>query len=226
MTCNESFARCSASISETSVQIIRVEREKLREKGRIHYFYHARSSKLPIRDVCNEQGEGHKTEPHIEIGAENFICPCRPTNIVAHLNRYDEKYLFLVTRNASKNMIQHIGFQPYIVGYIVKEEHLLIDRQRHVVKGKTVIYPFNESVPYYDIFPDRFAPMRLVDEGKTREILSRFPNMDEQHRIKILRDCVQNIEELDEKNEKECKTCVVLRGGRCKYQGECLRRNL
>jgi len=44
--------------------------------GMVQYFYHLPSSKLPIRDVLNEQGKGHKTEPHIEIGAENFCAEC------------------------------------------------------------------------------------------------------------------------------------------------------
>ncbi|KKN43011.1 hypothetical protein LCGC14_0707370, partial [marine sediment metagenome] len=47
--------------------------ENLEDKGRLQYFFHSPSSELPIRDVLDEQKKGHKTEPHIEIGAENYI---------------------------------------------------------------------------------------------------------------------------------------------------------
>ena len=113
-----------------------------------------------------------------------------------------------------------------IVGYIVKETCLLIEEERYAVKGKTFVYYFDDSVPYYDIFPGHFAPVRLVDKEKTKEILSRFPTMTDRCRIEILRDCVDEIEKLDRKNEKEHKTCLVLRECYCKYQNECLRQNL
>jgi hypothetical protein len=58
----------------------------LKEKGMLQYFWHSPSSKLPVRDVLGENkvnGEsvGRKPEPHIEIGAENFIAKCYQTNI-------------------------------------------------------------------------------------------------------------------------------------------------
>lgn len=40
------------------------------DTGREHYFQHYSKSKLPIRDVIV------KTEPHIEIGAENYLRRC------------------------------------------------------------------------------------------------------------------------------------------------------
>lgn len=199
-----------------------VDKEKLQEKGRIHYFYHSPTSKLPIRDVCNKQGKGWKTEPHIEIGAENYVGPCRPTNVIAHLNHDEEKYLFLVTTCRNKEMEEHA--QPYIVGYIEKSVELITSDKRRALKGKLFLFPFEESVPYYSIFP-HFAPIRLVDKKKTKEILDKFPDMEEEQRIAMLRTCVEEIKELDKKNKKERKTCLVLRGRDCPYRNKCLRWN-
>ena len=200
-----------------------VDKEKLKEKGRIHYFYHSPSSTLPIRDVRNEQCQGHKTEPHIEIGAENYVGPCRPTNIVAHLKHDDEKYLFLVTTCRNRNM-KECG-KPYVIGYIEKSEKLIINSKRQAVKGRIVIFPFEESVPYYDIF-SHFTPVRLVDERKTREILAKFPALNEQRRNALLQACIKEIKKLDKDNKKSKKTCLVLRGCTCEYQKKCLRWNL
>lgn len=198
-------------------------KEKLKEKGRTHYFYHSPSSTLPIRDVLNELGEGHKTEPHIESYSENFVGPCRPTNIVAHLNQEDEKYLFLTTKCQNKQMVEY--GEIYIVGYIEKSEHLLINEERHAVRGKTVIFPFEKAIPYYEIF-SRFAPVKLVDKNKTRDILRRFAKagLNEKELTCFLQRCVDEIDALDRMNDDQQKTCIVLRGGKCDYQStSCLR---
>lgn len=207
------------------IEILRIpiNKEKLKEKGRTHYFYHSPSSMLPIRDVCNELGEGHKTEPHIESCSENFVRPCRPTNIVAHLNREDEKYLFLVTKCRNEKMDEY--GKIYIVGYIEKSEHLLLGGKRHAVKGKMAIFPFEKSILYYEIF-SRFAPVALVDENRTRIILSHFANagLNEKKLTHFLHKCVDEINALDKMNDTQYKTCKVLRGGECDYQSTCCLR--
>lgn len=198
------------------------ENGKRGKRGRIHYFYHSPFSTLPIRDVCNGQGEGWKTEPHIEIGAENYVGPCRPTNIVAHLNRGDEKYLFLAT--TCKNPQMQENKMPYFVGYIEKSEELTTKDKRRALRGKIFLFPFKKSVPYESIF-QHFAPMRLVDETTTKTLLSRFPKLEEKDRLSFLGECVKEIRRLDERNKKERKTCLILRGEDCDYRSECLRWN-
>jgi hypothetical protein len=61
-----------------------ISAEFLEEKGRLQFFFHSPSSELPIRDILNEHGKGHKTEPHIEIGAENYINCCYQSNNIVH----------------------------------------------------------------------------------------------------------------------------------------------
>ncbi|MCJ7635137.1 hypothetical protein MUP77_22440 [Candidatus Bathyarchaeota archaeon] len=198
------------------------QKGKLGKRGRIHYFYHSPFSTLPIRDVCNGQGEGWKTEPHIEIGAENYVGPCRPTNIVAHLNRDDETYLFLVTTCRNRQMQENNI--TYFVGYIEKSEELITKDKRHALKGRIFLFPFEKCVPYKSIF-QHFAPMRLVDEKTIKTLLSRLPKPEEKDRLSFLRECVKEIRKLDKRNKKERKTCLILRGEDCDYKSECLRWN-
>jgi hypothetical protein len=61
--------------------------EGLEERGRLQFFFHSHSSELHIRDVLNEQKRGYKTEPHIEIGAENYIFCCYQSNNIMNLRR-------------------------------------------------------------------------------------------------------------------------------------------
>jgi len=113
----------------------------------------------------------------------------------------------------------------YIVGYIQKSEHLLINGRRHAVKGKTVMFPFEKAIPYYEIF-SRFAPVMLVDETKTRDILTHLAKarFSEKENMQFLQKCVDEVNALDEMNDDPQKTCVVLRGGKCDYQSTCCLR--
>jgi len=43
--------------------------DDLEDSGREQFFWHYSKSKLPIRDIIR------KTEPHIEVGAENYLKP-------------------------------------------------------------------------------------------------------------------------------------------------------
>jgi hypothetical protein len=211
MTCNHELQGSKAAL---------IKRESITSespRGRIQYFYHSPSSELPVRDVYNQQAKGHKTEPHIEIGVENYIDTCRQTNIIAHLNK-DEQYLFLVTTCRNKRMTEY-GIS-FIIGYIQKREKLTFKDGRRAIKGETIITSFNESISYRDVFAKRFTPTRLVDKFQAEKILSHFKDKNN-----ILIECVDEIVRLDEKNIKTNKTCLVLRGGTCGFRNECLRWN-
>lgn len=122
-------------------------------------------------------------------------------------------------------LLEHEEYkEPFIVGYIEKSEELVVEGKRRVLKGQLLLFRFEESVPYYHIFP-RFAPMKLVDENKTAEIKRRFPSLTEQQRSAFLRRCVMEIKRLDERNTKHRKTCLVLRDRDCHYKNTCLRWN-
>ena len=188
-----------------------------RNKGMVQYFYHSPSSKFPIRDVLNEQRKGYKTEPHIEIGAENFCVECYQNNIKKFVER-KLNYLFLITtcKNKEVNKKYGSGTNQFIVGYIIKSEVLNIEG--HVcVKGPTYIYSFEDSILVKDIFGFNFDRSRLlknpfVNETQTEKILKHF-----QIRDNILNECIKEIKDKDKRN----KTCKY--GEKCKFRNECLR---
>jgi hypothetical protein len=190
----------------------------LKEKGMLQYFYHSPLSTLPVRDVTDCLGKGHKTEPHIEIGAENYLEDCYQNNIKRFLLS-DSKYLFLLTTCRNRNLHNHYGNQ-YIVGYIVKEKWGagLGKRTDSVfVKGRTKLFEFQVATPSNELFGknlDRGGIMHnlWLDEEKTGKILARLND----HAIPLQK-CVQEIERLDKKR----RTCYY--DDECMYQKECLR---
>lgn len=210
----------------------------LKKKGRIQYFYHSPLCELPIRDITNEQGEGYKSEPHIEIGVENYLSPCRQTNIVAFLDPHkNESYLFFVT--CCRKVKSPYHGKTYIVGYMIKEKKLNINSKERAwcaVKGETHIYPFNDSIPYENIFGKRFAPLRLVNKEQTKQILDYF----QEHTEIPIKDCVREVKRLESILEeriqnkiptsdgkiptKEKHSCNVLREESCEFKNDgCLR---
>jgi hypothetical protein len=185
----------------------------LKEKGMLQYFWHSPSSQLPIRDVLGENKEGRKPEPHIEIGAENFIAKCYQRNIKKFSLR-DEKYLFLVTTCRNRERKCRLKEQ-YIVGYIVKEEAFIVND--HVcVKGPTKLVPFSEDLRMTEFFGRRFSRKDFIqnpwvprrETESIKKILDSYPN--------ILRECINEISRLDEKGS----TC---RKETCMFEAECLR---
>ncbi len=52
---------------------------------------------MPIRDVCNRQRQGNKTEPHYENLTENWCSKCMNGRIKS-VNRAGLEYVFLMTR--------------------------------------------------------------------------------------------------------------------------------
>lgn len=214
---------------KSKIDEVKFDFSNLVEEGMIQYFYHSPSSELPIRDVLNELKKSHKTEPHIEIGAENFLNPCYQPNI-KKFAKSNAKYLFLITtcRNRNKKLNKLFGKQ-FIVGYIIKEKIFKIDN-RLFVKGKTFIYSFDDSILVRDLFGKNFAQSEnkgktlslnrdiFIDPQKTNKILEHFKN-----KTNILDKCIEEIIKLDHKNPVDKKTCEVLKGLGCEFQKECMR---
>ena len=218
----------TGSICETRTFLQRpsldtVKRFRLRnleEKGMLQYFYHSPSSRLPVRDVRNELRKGHKTEPHIEVGAENYLCDCYQKNIQRFL-RSNARYLFLLTMCRNKEMREHFGKQ-YIVGYTIKEEGGYGRRERKkswFVRGSTKLFEFKDSISSEELFGgnlDRAGIMHelWIDEEKTKKILNHFKTKRARN---ILLECVREIIRLDKNNE----TCYDAET--CKHRKLCLR---
>jgi len=201
----------------------------------LQFFFHSPSSELPIRDVLNEQGQGYKTEPHVEIKAENYISCCyQPNNIVPFL-RSKEKYLFLFTTCQNEEFYG----ERFIVGYIVKQGFIDCDckklvkqgyincvkcvKQHHyAVKGVTKLFRFKDAYPLEKLTENaKKVRMRTVSIGETKTILTHLDG-----KPCILEKCIEEIEELDRKNETKHKTCLVLRGASCEFRDNCSRQAL
>ena len=118
---------------------------ELGAKGRLQYFFHCPSSKLPVRDIFK-----NKTEPHIEVGAENLVSECWQPNIRSFLEKHpDERYLFLFTRCRNRKELPHYYGKYYIVGYIIKEMGVRVIGERgnewKVVIGRTFVCSFEDA---------------------------------------------------------------------------------
>ncbi len=201
--------------------------DALEEIGRLQYFFHCPASKLPVRDVLNLHLQGHKTEPHIEIGAENYQNRCYySNNILPHL-KSAEKYLFLFTM--CENPLHRYYKRRVIVGYIEKSGSVYSPPagkrpDRYTVKGDVRIYSFDDAIPIDEppLNYSRYTRTHLVCEDDTRAILRHFSG-----RKDITEACVREIQRLDEQNPKASKTCRVLRGQSCPFQRtECRRWDL
>ena len=114
----------------------------LDEKGRLHFFYHSPASKLPVRDILNQQHKGYKTEPYIEKSAENYCVECNPRNIRGFL-KSSEKYLFLFTTRRDEES-KHKG-KVYVVGYIKKESFEMRPKGFYAVIGSLNLYSFDDA---------------------------------------------------------------------------------
>jgi len=192
-----------------------VKLDDLTEQGMLQYFYHSPSSHLPIRDVMNELKKGHKTEPHIEIGAENYLNCCYQPNIKSFL-KSDANYLFLFTMCRNRSL-KFYGTQ-YIIGFIEKTGWG--EKQGHwFIKGPTKIYHFEDSFSMKDVFGknlDRsgISKHKWVDENLTRKLLTHFDE-----KKNIIEECIKEITELDVDN-KTCKRDI------CEHKNECKRAKL
>ena len=174
-----------------------------------------------MRDVLNEQKQGHKTEPHIEIGAENYIFCCYQSNNIVPFLKTREKYLFLFTTCKSKRL-EDFYDKRFIVGYIVKKD--CVDcGQHYAVRGKTRLFSFNKAYPLEWLVDNpKEIRTRKLSPAETREVLEHFKGSKN-----VLDDCVREIRKSDEMNTRKDKTCKILRGETCEFQKDgCLRWGL
>lgn len=159
----------------------------LDETGRLQFFYHSPRSRLPVRDVLNGQGQGYKTEPHIEKNAENHCRKCVQRNVQGFL-RSRERYLFLFTRSMNRQ-IKHSG-RLSVVGYIVKEDYEFRPGRFYAVSGETRLFSFEDAYPLRSDANPRHMK-KTLGRVETGRILDHFDG-----KRNILNICIAQVREL------------------------------
>jgi hypothetical protein len=185
--------------------------------GMVQYFYSDPDSPLPVRDVCNKQGAGFKTEPHLENQSENYLKACMQTNIQCAIKNGID-YLFLVTMCRNKALPDSFGKQ-FIVGYLKIEQKLrreVAEKAHSAVRGETKVVSYQDAIPVLDLFDAHFSRPRISSHGKfspelTQQVLDRL-----KERPNIIQACIAEIIRLD----PHLKTCI---GQACEFAKTCLR---
>jgi len=189
-----------------------MNQDNLVEKGRLKFFYHYSKSELPIRNVYAKGKNGLKTEPHIEIGVENYWNRCYQDYLQNAIVN-NEKYIFWMTTCRNRELPEHK--KRMIVGYLVLQESKEIAEDRSFFKGKAHLFSFEDSIQVKDLGYTEFPRKKLVDEENTKKILKHFK--DKQN---IVEECVKEIKSKDPEN----KTCHrITKGVDCQFKDECLR---
>lgn len=189
--------------------------DELKPIGREQYFWHYPKSNLPIRHITK------KTEPHFEIGAENYLRACLPYNLQNFKNSF-EKYLFLCTRCRNKKAGGgRFNGHRFIVGYI-KRGDFIRRKNRTALIGKNYMVPFNEKLMYENLGLRRTKWMQKIDARTTKKILRRIHSL-KNIRRKIIREMLRLEREACEAGKKIPlkKECLKKK---CKYKKSCLRR--
>ncbi|MBE2226870.1 MAG: hypothetical protein IAE93_05995 [Ignavibacteria bacterium] len=172
--------------------------------GVIHYFYHCIGQELPVRDILNSNGKGHKTEPHYENLTENWFSECHNKRIKL-ANREMVDYLFLMTRFRNQN--SNLNNKLLVVGYLKRAEpSVWIKRSKNIPSGMDPYYPepklcgffvgdekkshFVRAKHAYELKDLDNARHRswIVDKKEAIKILHqlhKFPNILNELRIKV-----------------------------------------
>lgn len=195
-------------------QIENHKSDHLENTGREQFFWHYPYSELPIRDIRN------KTEPHIEIGAENYLRGCYQPS-VGSFCLSEERYLFLCTTCKNRTVGNGDFFgRRFMIGYIEKKGYSRIDRDRLVAIGETYLVPFDEKLSYDKLGLGRSRGMQTFGIEETKRLLDLI----HQHK-NILDACFQEMI----RKEDEARSLVDLPideeclGKSCTYRDMCLR---
>ena len=186
--------------------------------GQIQYYFSDKNSLLPVRDVLNTQNSGFKTEPHIEIGAENFLKKCMQSNIVQSINK-NVKYLFLLTRCQNRILKRHYR-QQYIVGYI-KIERSINRTDGHgnkwkSVMGETKTVSWDDAIPVLNYYTKNFDRPRISVYGKLDSVMVNVFLNKLKDKEDITDKIIQEIKRLDVENI----SCI---GRSCEFYNVCKR---
>ena len=192
----------------------KINQETLKEIGRLKFFYHCPTSKLPIRNVLEGKKIGEKTEPHIEIGVENYLNRCYQ-DYLKNAIKNKEKYIFWMTTCKNSSLPEYK--KRMIVGYLELPKSEEIAQDRSFFKGKPFIFDFKDSLQVTELGYTAFPRMQLVNEENTKKILAHFKGKED-----IREECVEEIKVNDPKNI----TCYrKSKNFECLYENECSRWN-
>lgn len=189
--------------------------DNLEDIGREQFFRHYPYSELPIRDITE------KPEPHIEIGAENYLVCCYQSNIRGFCHSH-EKYLFLCTtcKNRGAGERKFLG-KRFVVGYIKKKACKDMG-DRLAVIGDTYIVPFDKKLNYDSLGFSRGIYMQKFSIQDTKMLL-RLINSHEN----VVNKCVEEMIEKEGKERERGKGVAIdskCLKNRCKFRNQCLRR--
>jgi len=182
------------------------------------YFFSDPTSKLPIRDVNNICKQGIKTEPHLEIGAENFIKECTQSKIANAFQEHLE-YIFLVTKCRCKQLIEHFNNQ-FIVGYIKIQEAIPREtdfgKKFLAIKGENKVVRYEDAISIPKIFGKN---LNRGDLNKKIEVLQSedFINYFNQKQD-ITQEWINEVEKVDTNR----KTCLGIQN--CPFGDLCKRK--
>ena len=165
------------------------QRNYLRKRGYLQFFFHSELTPLPVRDMTNTKGEGHKPEPCIERKAENYCTNCYQSNINA-FSKQDRRYLFLYTECRYDGLDEQ--GDRFIVGYIEKQRALNING-RTAVQGPTKLVEFENACPLGEVAPPNLRGAKKLGEEKTQRVLDYLDEADN-----VYQECVEKVKELEQ----------------------------
>lgn len=139
----------------------------------------------------NRGDPDYKTEPYIEIGAENYCYKCWPRNINGFHDR-GEQYLFLFT-TCRREGTKQFG-ERYVVGHIKRAGFGRNSNGGWAVIGPTKLYAFKDAFPLADIRDNSEQPRRvrkILTSKEVARVLHHFNG-----KTNILEDCRNEIRKL------------------------------
>jgi hypothetical protein len=201
----------------TAVELIRCNQRELEDTGWVQVFGHFANSRLPIRDVRRE------TEPHIEVGATNYVKRSARTNYRSFCHS-PSRYLFLTTtcKNCAAGKGRFLG-KRFVVGYI--QRIMCVARQNHwSVFGKVWIVPFDARLELGVL--GLSARRQRFDKTETRRLvrlLQARPNIRDECVKEMLR--VEELERAQGHAVVADKVCMDKKG-ECILADKCRRKKL
>jgi hypothetical protein len=191
--------------------------QKLDDRGRVQFFNHHHGSLLPIRDVRRE------TEPHIEVGAANYVKPCAQTDYRSFCLS-PERYLFLTTvcRNCAAGKGRFIN-RRFVVGYI-RRVMCFANHGRWSVFGPVRLVQFDAALEYGRLGlssrKQRFAP---AESRRLVKLLNARTNVRDRCVKEMLR--IEELERAAGHSVIADEVCLDKKG-ECVLRNKCLRKRL
>lgn len=183
---NENYNEKNDNLENKIIQIETFYPKNLEDIGRDQFFHHYKKSQLPIRNILD------KTEPHIEIEAENYLRNCLQKSIRSFC-KSKEKYLFLCTTNENKK-IGNGKFinKRFVVGYLKKTHYTICEYisavKRYTIFGDIYLVPFTQELNYDNLKLNRPRAPQPFDKEITSKVLDIIHSNDN-----ILDDCLDEM---------------------------------